>query len=156
MAVQVDRSLHLPESEYFAQPQAKSGSAIHHGAEAAPHQVTTCCSVRFQIGVSKLQTVVLERQMIVSKVEIGVLKLGKGASKLRLVDFNLQNMVSKLGNAFRNFETASRSFETASWSFETPVLGSRSGQSESRFPNRGRRRPIPRLSLPSANEGGTP
>ncbi len=38
MAVQVDRSLRLPESEYFAQPQAKSGIAIHHGAEEAPHQ----------------------------------------------------------------------------------------------------------------------
>jgi hypothetical protein len=30
MTVHVDRSLHLPESEYFAQPQAKSGIAIHH------------------------------------------------------------------------------------------------------------------------------
>ena len=156
MTLHIDRSFRLPESEYFPGTQRKSGIAIHHGAEAAPHHVTTRCSVRFQIGVSKLQTVVLERQMIVSKVEIGVLKLGKGASKLRLVDFNLQDVVSELGNAFRNFETASRSFETASWSFETPVSGSRSGQSESRFPSRGRRRPIPRLPLPFFDEGGTP
>ncbi|HLB37179.1 MAG TPA: N-acetylmuramoyl-L-alanine amidase [Gemmatimonadales bacterium] len=30
MAVQVDRSLRLPESEYFASHQAKSGIALHH------------------------------------------------------------------------------------------------------------------------------
>jgi hypothetical protein len=30
MSVQVNRSLRLPASEYFAQPQAKSGIAIHH------------------------------------------------------------------------------------------------------------------------------
>ena len=30
MVVHVDRSLRLPESEYFAQPQAKSGIALHH------------------------------------------------------------------------------------------------------------------------------
>ena len=30
MAVHVDRSLRLPQSEYFAEPQAKSGIALHH------------------------------------------------------------------------------------------------------------------------------
>jgi hypothetical protein len=30
MAVHLDRSLRLPESEYFAEPQAKSGIALHH------------------------------------------------------------------------------------------------------------------------------
>ena len=30
MSVNVDRSLRLPESEYFAEPQAKSGIALHH------------------------------------------------------------------------------------------------------------------------------
>jgi len=30
MAVPVDRSLRLPQSEYFAEPQAKSGIALHH------------------------------------------------------------------------------------------------------------------------------
>jgi hypothetical protein len=30
MAVPVDKSLRLPESEYFAQPQVKSGIALHH------------------------------------------------------------------------------------------------------------------------------
>lgn len=30
MAVQVDRSRRLPQSEYFAEPQAKSGIALHH------------------------------------------------------------------------------------------------------------------------------
>jgi len=30
MTVNVDRNLTLPESEYFAEPQAKSGIALHH------------------------------------------------------------------------------------------------------------------------------
>jgi hypothetical protein len=30
MSVNVDRSLALPDSEYFAEPQAKSGIALHH------------------------------------------------------------------------------------------------------------------------------
>ncbi len=30
MTLHMDRSFRLPESEYFAQPQAKSGIAIHH------------------------------------------------------------------------------------------------------------------------------
>ena len=30
MAVHVDRSLSLPQSEYFPDPQAKSGIALHH------------------------------------------------------------------------------------------------------------------------------
>ena len=30
MAVHVDRSLSLPQSEYFPNPQAKSGIALHH------------------------------------------------------------------------------------------------------------------------------
>jgi hypothetical protein len=38
MAVLIDRSVRLPESEYFPQARQKSGIAIHHGAEEAPHQ----------------------------------------------------------------------------------------------------------------------
>ena len=30
MTVHVDRSMVLPESEYFASPEAKSGIALHH------------------------------------------------------------------------------------------------------------------------------
>ncbi len=30
MSINVDRSLALPESEYFAERQAKSGIALHH------------------------------------------------------------------------------------------------------------------------------
>ena len=30
MTVNVDRSLELPQSEYYAEPQAKSGIALHH------------------------------------------------------------------------------------------------------------------------------
>ena len=38
MTLHMDRSFRLPESEYFAQPQAKSGIAIHHRVAEAPHQ----------------------------------------------------------------------------------------------------------------------
>ncbi len=42
MAVHVDRSLRLPESEYFAEPQAKSGIALHH---------TVCDSARTTLDI---------------------------------------------------------------------------------------------------------
>ena len=38
MTLHMDRSFRLPESEYFPGAQRKSGIAIHHGAEEAPHQ----------------------------------------------------------------------------------------------------------------------
>ncbi len=37
MAVHVDRSLRLPESEYFAGPQAKTGIALHHTVSDDAH-----------------------------------------------------------------------------------------------------------------------
>jgi hypothetical protein len=42
MTVHVDRSLRLPESEYFAEPQAKSGIALHH---------TVCDSARTTLDI---------------------------------------------------------------------------------------------------------
>lgn len=42
MAVQVDRSLRLPESEYFAQPQAKSGIALSLSENRLAGRVSMC------------------------------------------------------------------------------------------------------------------
>jgi len=45
MSINVDRSLEMPESEYFPEPQAKSGIALHHtvchDAAHASHQDLT-------------------------------------------------------------------------------------------------------------------
>ncbi len=48
----------------------------------------------------------MELQLIVLKVAIGVLKLRKGASKFRFVDFNLQKVVLKLRYVVLNLPNA--------------------------------------------------
>ena len=37
MTVHVDKSMRLPESEYFADPQKKSGIALHHTVCSSAH-----------------------------------------------------------------------------------------------------------------------
>ncbi len=38
MRVKVNRGLALPTSEYFAEPQVKSGIALHHTARGGEHR----------------------------------------------------------------------------------------------------------------------
>ena len=63
MSVKVDRSLELPKSEYYGEPQAKSGIALHHAAPcgerrrvrglpgplAAPSSVSDCHTITYRI-----------------------------------------------------------------------------------------------------------